>query len=261
MTRNDPRRLADTEIPDLAEMLRDAQRRLPDEAAMQRLSRSLDTALGGPSSPAPGTTPPPDATSFSIGALAKPALLGVLVVAGAGAFLVTKQHENSPTPTPQPAVVESNRPRPLVSRDTPSASSGERTPAPAVEKSPDARPVAPKSTLHQTSRSAQVPAVTELELIAKAERVLRSKPAEALRILEQHARLFPVGHLGQEREVLTIEALARSGQGERARARAAYFPQTYPNSPHAPRVARTLRALGADSAESAPAGSALPSRP
>ena len=77
----------------------------------------------------------------------------------------------------------------------------------------------------------------------QARQALRGGDAtRALRLLAQCRRLFPTGVLAQERERLTIEALAAAGRGPEASARAAEFLRKYPDSPHAGEI----RALGLD---------------
>lgn len=74
-------------------------------------------------------------------------------------------------------------------------------------------------------------------LLGDARLALRSgDPTSALAKLDAASGRFPDGMLAQEREVLVIEALAKSGQRAAASARAAAFVQTYPTSPHAMKV-------------------------
>ena len=74
-------------------------------------------------------------------------------------------------------------------------------------------------------------------LLGQARDALRGGSAgEALRLLEVSRTRFPDGMLGQEREALTIEALARGGHRAAAAARAAAFIRAYPQSPHAQRL-------------------------
>lgn len=77
----------------------------------------------------------------------------------------------------------------------------------------------------------------ESRVLAEARGALRGgDPASALEKLDAALGRFPDGILLQEREVLAIEALARSGQGSAASERAAAFLRTYPTSPHATKV-------------------------
>jgi outer membrane protein assembly factor BamD (BamD/ComL family) len=64
----------------------------------------------------------------------------------------------------------------------------------------------------------------------------RGDAAGALSTLSELQRAVPGGILGQEREALAIEALAKSGRSSEAQARARAFLQANPTSPHATRV-------------------------
>jgi hypothetical protein len=64
----------------------------------------------------------------------------------------------------------------------------------------------------------------------------RGDASGALSQLAELQRAVPGGILGQEREALAIEALAKSGRASEAQARARAFLQAYPQSPHATRV-------------------------
>jgi hypothetical protein len=79
-------------------------------------------------------------------------------------------------------------------------------------------------------------------LIRDAQDALRTEPARALSLAEAHRRRFGEGTLGPEREVLAIDALARLGRGEEARARAGRFRARWPGSPHLRRIEVILAA-------------------
>ena len=64
----------------------------------------------------------------------------------------------------------------------------------------------------------------------------------ALARLSAHERAFPNGALAQEREAMTIRALALAGDGTRARGRAQSFRSRYPDSLLWPMIAATLDA-------------------
>jgi hypothetical protein len=80
----------------------------------------------------------------------------------------------------------------------------------------------------------------ELELLARARRVVASDPARALQLTAEHARRFADGTLAQEREVLAIGALSRLGHRDLAAARARRFIERYPDSAHRVRLAAEL---------------------
>jgi hypothetical protein len=79
----------------------------------------------------------------------------------------------------------------------------------------------------------------EARAVLEARNALRSNnPSAALRVLDDARARFPNGSLGQEREALTIEGLARVGRTDVARTRARAFLTRFPNSPLAANVRR-----------------------
>lgn len=124
-------------------------------------------------------------------------------------------------------------------------------PAPAATAQPQA---APPTTPH-----AGLPAVTggsepafeapsapasqpsEIELLREARLSLRSSPARALELSEQHARSYPAGKLVQERELLAITALVSLGRRTAALSRAARFEQNFPTSPYRKQLGALLK--------------------
>ncbi len=125
--------------------------------------------------------------------------------------------------------------------------------APEAAPVPEAQAVAPESASMQQvteqatqvqrrpsaklAASAEVP--DELSLMADAQQK-RGKPAQLLRVLAKHERLYPNGMLAQEREVLAVEAWIESGNLMQARKRAAALEAKFPNSAHLPRIRRLL---------------------
>jgi hypothetical protein len=89
----------------------------------------------------------------------------------------------------------------------------EPAPEPKPELNPTpALPAAPASVASGSSLAA------ESLLLEQARREMRSAPATALQIVEEHAQRFPRGQLGSERTLLQIEALHRLGRDGEARA-------------------------------------------
>jgi hypothetical protein len=128
--------------------------------------------------------------------------------------------------------------RVVVSPGTASVARFPVAPAPAAAPPPEPEP-APVS-----SQRADLPAKgassairEESRLVAAARDALRSGNAgRALALLERARREFPRGTLAQEREALSIEALAASGQTKVAAERARRFLDAHPSSMHAARV-------------------------
>jgi hypothetical protein len=76
----------------------------------------------------------------------------------------------------------------------------------------------------------------ESRLLARAQDALRSNPASALAIADEHARRFPLGMLAQKREVLGIDGLVGLGRLGDAKARAGRFRARFPDSTHNRRI-------------------------
>lgn len=116
---------------------------------------------------------------------------------------------------------------PVVAKATPSVAQPAALPlppAPAVEQlnnDTKAR-LAPASQLREESVA-----------VLQARAALRAGDAgRSLALLEQARLRFPRGALGQEREALTIQALAQSGERASARRRAQAFLRAHPQSPY-----------------------------
>jgi hypothetical protein len=89
------------------------------------------------------------------------------------------------------------------------------------------------------------PTWDEPQLIERARKALATDPRRALALTQEHQRRFPAGALGVEREVIALEALARTGQTAEARRRALAFTARYPKSIHTPQVRALLTRLEA----------------
>ncbi|HEY8924174.1 MAG TPA: hypothetical protein VIU64_07315 [Polyangia bacterium] len=105
-------------------------------------------------------------------------------------------------------------------------------------------PVAPLASGRSRSRPApsrptgRAPSssLEELRLLDLADAAVQSDPSLALRLTEQHARRYPNGLLGDERDVIEIAALVRLGRREPARAKASSFLRAHPGSAYAAKV-------------------------
>ena len=203
-----------------------------------------------------GRLPPPDpgggfdagggaAGGGALGAL-KAAGLGVLagLVVSTGALVATSGGGDAVHPSAPPA-------------PTPAAA---LAPAPAAEPEPQPEPVQPvepprvaarapvPSATAATSVGALEPSESERKqsqlleesraLSAARDALRRGDAAGALATVEAVRARFPASVLGQEREALTIQALAQAGQRDAARSRARAFLAKFPKSPHAASLAR-----------------------
>ncbi len=173
------------------------------------------------------------------------ALVGVSVAGGA--LFVGR------APTQPPQVLGGSEPAPAAlapvgSGDSPEAEAtaaveadaprAERSAAPLPERTPPktaaavAAPAAPSSNLAE-----------EVRLLQEAQRELGRDPKGAQKKLEEHARRFGAGALGEEATVLRVQTLKASGDHAGAAAVGQQFLQKYPQSAHAARV-RALIAGG-----------------
>jgi hypothetical protein len=86
------------------------------------------------------------------------------------------------------------------------------------------------------------PLVEEVAILSRATSQLRAgRPAEGLRLLEEHQRKFPNGRLTEERRAARIQALCALGDRTAAEAELARLAHAAPRSPH---LARAKRACG-----------------
>lgn len=208
----------------LRELLASAEQDGPSAVELERLTARLAPQLGGGSPP-----PPPAAPSAGSGGVASAATIGAAVaLVGALAWLGLRPAE---------------RPPPGLDRALDQLAWQAAAPPPAppvrapalVERAPAApAPVA-------ASAGAKSEREDELSLIQRAHAALRGgQAAHALVLTQEHAETHPRGMLGQEREVIAIEALQRLGRSGEARSRGEAFLRVFPRSSHARRVRAIL---------------------
>lgn len=138
------------------------------------------------------------------------------------------------------------------------ASSAEPSPR-SADQAANAAPIAPAvvagagpDLAFKTSGSdvgagpATVDTETEVQLLQRAQDALDRSPAQALDLISRHAARFPGSGLGQEREVIAVDALVRLGHVGEARARAAAFAARFPTSAHLRRLAALVPSAGID---------------
>jgi hypothetical protein len=108
-------------------------------------------------------------------------------------------------------------------------------PLPAVSALASAAP----SPAFSSSRLSRLDA--EASLVATVRRELRGgDPRAALGALRRLQAQFPNGELRQERDVLTVEALAASGNSAAAKSKAAAFVAAHPSSPLSAKLERLV---------------------
>ena len=141
------------------------------------------------------------------------------------------------------AAIQKPPPPRIVFVDRPSAPPAPTRPAvpaaaaSAPEPPPSAAPVAPHNSAAPSSSSL----AAERSLIDAGRSALGAgDAAKALTLFDEHARRYPRGQLGEEREALSIQTLAVLGRFDEARARAARFRQLNPHSLFLPAVDASL---------------------
>ncbi len=128
-------------------------------------------------------------------------------------------------PSPTPSASSVRKASPILTRSDPwGISSAPKAPPLAIADNP-----VPARQKHGPAPSAAV----EEDLLERATRALATDPQAALSLMDQHRAAFPNGNLGQERDVIIIQALARLGRLDAAQAVAKRFLAEHPDSPYA----------------------------
>lgn len=272
MSAEDPKRLSEGGGA-LAEMIAAGQEELPADHQIGALALKLGIAggLGGAGGAAAaakagaGAAAKASAGAASAGAAGAGAAgaagagagvavgaakVGLAMKIGAAVALVgavsvgTVAVTSSPRPAPTGLVATTSPPPPEATPSAPRARGTDLAPPPSAEpivSAPSASAPAPRVSAPSPRASASAPVIdegpeAEVKLLERAQDALRGRPAEALALSQEHARRFPRGMLGQEREVIAIEALAKLGRTDEARARADRFRARFPGSSHARRI-------------------------
>jgi hypothetical protein len=178
-------------------------------------------AAAPPAAASPGTVKAASGLSASLtkGLIFLAAVSGLTL----GALRLWPRDEPHPTKPVEVRAATSASPAPSVAAAT--VAPIETPPAPVVVVPPvDAKPrAAPSSQLREESGA-----------LLEARSALRGgDAARSLALLEQARLRYPRGALGQEREALTIQALAQSGERAAAARRARAFLVAHPQSPYA----------------------------
>ena len=226
---------------------------------VERLRRRLDATLANGSAPAAASSVPQPAAA---GLFSKTSLwiVGAAVGLGGSMFLLSQQPRAARSVVLPPAasaaqsvvVAEQPVPRALpVGRDPSASPESEPMPARGSQVQPSVdqqvrRPtrIAGKVAPPQRSTSSEVAVdpAAEVELITRAQALVRAQPAQALALLLEHERGFAHGILVQERETLRIDAERALGQNARAREHARAFIAAFPTSPQTPGLKQWLAA-------------------
>lgn len=227
--------------PSLAALLVAERHAVPSAAALERVWSRVAGAAGHVPTGGGGTG---GAVANGTGAwlAAHPIGVGVTMfvlggAAGAGlhAFLQTRA---------PPQVIYVERAAPPLASATPALPSA---PAPLVASSSSATPTVPavpRGSARAVASAGASSLPAERALLDDARTALASGDAAgALSRLDDHARRFPQGQLGEEREALAIQALVAEGRGDEARVRAARLRAASPNSLFLPAIEVSLSTI------------------
>jgi hypothetical protein len=148
--------------------------------------------------------------------------------------------------------------RAVAAAAIPSAANAEPAPR-SADQAANAAPIAPPAIAGSDpdraagsapgdvgAEAATVDGENEIQLLQRAQDALGRGPAQALDLINRHASRFPGSILGQEREVIAIDALVRLGRVGEARARAEAFAARFPTSAHLRRLAALVPSAGID---------------
>lgn len=220
---------------------------LPSQDHVERLLASFPFPPPGGGGPADGGAAPAGGAALgaaaSKGATAKvAALLGALALASGGTYLALRAPPQPPadlgpatTSAAELASAEPAAASPSTSALAHTASSA----SPVACASATATPAAPRTSgppLGSAAASASAPPRSELELLKEAHQSRAQNPSRALELVNEHAAAYPKSALGQEREMIRIEALLNSGKRAEAKALADAFRARNPTSAYARRL-------------------------
>lgn len=253
----DPPRLdVSSDAPELAQRaLRVARADIPSAAKLASAEAALFARLGlppptgggggnpsgGEPSGSPSPNPVPQAAPTGAATGVGVGIVGVVAVSLAVVMTFAVSRPEDPmadkrVPSLASASTTVSAPLPASVALAPSAS----VPTVSLEDLPKASAQVALPAVPRASAPVAEDESLEVDLVSRAQKSVKSTPAEALRLCDEHARRFPRGSLSQERESLAIEALFLLGRRDEAKARAARFKQAYPASGHL----RKLEALG-----------------
>lgn len=181
--------------------------------------------------------------ALSVKAAVLAAGLGLVGVGGAGIVVATTRAPTLPARDPSPPSV-AHHPSPAEA-PAPSPDLVEATPDTEIAAAPTPSPVAaPSSRPPSSSRPVTTPSLDsswELPQLESARTALAAgDAAQALTLVEDHARRAPGSALREEGRALEVLALVALGRRDEAQAAAAAFAARHPQSLFLPRVQRAV---------------------
>jgi hypothetical protein len=228
----DPPRLLDRPPDDLlGDALRGASEDLPSHDRVEAmLLRFPAGPTGGGGGGGTGGPAHPVASGFMKSAAAK-VLAGVMLGSAVSAIVIVATQGEKTAATSSAALPAPPSPSAAVAIATvePSASAAVPSASSPIAAPPSARAVVP-------SPSASAPVRSEIDLLREAQASVGSNPSHALAVCDEHARSYPNGQLGQERELIRIQALAALGRTSEAQAAADAFKARHPGSAYSQRI-------------------------
>lgn len=248
---------------ELRDAVRAARQEGPDAGQLDRIVAGVEGAL----SPQHGDGVASHAGGEGAGSSAamKPALaltgkltyVGIAILTSALALMVWLSARPQPR-SASPVAIQATTPAPRAAAPQPSEAAlptPPNEPVQAVPASPEPeRPVAvDESTATESTgshgrraarRESRAPSadsaasdpVEEARLLREVKRALGAQPERTEALLREHRERFPRGYFVEEREALQIEALWKTRRASEARARAARFKASYPQSPYERRL-------------------------
>lgn len=225
----------------------------PPEGAAREVWAALLTKLPPPGGPAGAGGKAAVAGKAAAGAAKAGAAVGAgvaksaLIGAGSALVLVAAYTAVAPPRSDAPAGASAVTASSSARLEVGAPRSSSVAPGPTVEASASAsaEPAAPRQVGERAAAASATREALERETMLREESrqvgaaraALRRGDAQgALGMLEGIGERFPHGTLGQEREALAIEALAKSGRRGEASTRAAAFIEAHPASPLVERV-------------------------
>jgi hypothetical protein len=252
---SDPRRLLDdgSEASPALRALLSSARRADDPRAdqIEALSARLEDS-GVPLAPIPRMAPPPPPVATAVARASRAAIaartsamvIGLGVLCG-GALYVRAIRNDAHPQAEMPSTIE------LDARPAPSAVAPPLPDDPPIEQpgpqpspTPSLGSASPPPRPAPLSRKARGAGDSEAEtkLVVEAGAALvRDDAAAALSLTRQHLAQFPRGAHAEERDRIAIEALARLGGLDDARAAASRFFLRYPHSIYRSRIEGLVR--------------------
>lgn len=250
----DPPRLAASTDELLRGALEAGKADLPSAAELAALAAKLGPIVGGgPGAPGGGSPAASGAGAMSGAAkLAAVVGLGAAVALGGAAYLgafspaaptsgsaiATASASASATASANAtaSASASAMANAMANASTTTSAMASATAGARAGTAASARVAIPSAAPSATAERTPEPLEPEATLLGRAQDALRSDPARALALCERHARDYPGALLGQEREVIAVDALTKLGRTAEAKARARRFRDQHPSSSHLGRL-------------------------